>query len=114
MDVVVVPYAPEGHDYFSPLKLFEAMAMAKPVVGACVGQVPEVILDNVDGLLYEPGGAADLARKIESVFAMPDRGRGLGEAARAKVLDRYTWSRNAETVISIAKRLLVAPAGRTA
>ena len=39
MDVVVVPYPREGEPYFSPLKLFEGMAMAKPIVGARIGQV---------------------------------------------------------------------------
>jgi glycosyltransferase involved in cell wall biosynthesis len=112
MDVVVVPYAREGHEYFSPLKLFEAMAMAKPVVGACIGQVEAVISHGVDGLLYDPGDAADLARKIQAIFGMPDRGRALGVAARAKVLRRHTWRRNAETIVSIAQLLLSAPVGR--
>ncbi len=105
-DVIAVPYGDEGDPYFSPLKLFEAMAMAKPVVGARVGQVPLVVDDGVDGLLYQPGDAADLARKIAAIFERADKGAALGAAARAKVLAGYTWTRNAERIVRRAERLM--------
>lgn len=108
MDLVAVPYSNEDDPYFSPLKLFEAMAMAKPVVGARIGQVPLVLNDGADGLLYTPGDAADLARKIDKVFALPDRGAAMGAAARAAVARRYTWYRNAERIVERAESLLQA------
>ena len=106
MDLIAVPYAAGGDPYFSPIKLFEAMAVCKPVVGARVGQVAEVIDDGVNGLLYEPGDAADLATKIRQVFESADRGAGLGDEAQQSVLRWHTWRHNAERIISRAEVLM--------
>ena len=106
MDVVAVPYAPGGEQYFSPIKLFEAMASARPVVGANTGQVAKVIVDGESGLLYAPGSAQALADKIRAVVQMPEQGKSLGVAARQTVLKRYTWERNARTIVAVAQSLV--------
>jgi glycosyltransferase involved in cell wall biosynthesis len=105
MDVVVVPYSQEGDAYFSPLKLFEAMAMAKPVVGANLGQVAEILVHGETGCLYEPGSAEDLAKKITAVLEMTDGGARLGAAARQWVVENQTWERNAQRIEALAQSL---------
>jgi glycosyltransferase involved in cell wall biosynthesis len=110
MDVVVVPYSEEIDCYFSPLKLFEAMAMGKPVVGARIGQVAELLADGETGLLYEPGNARDLADKVRLALDLPDRGRKMGSAAREWVVGTRTWKRNAREIAAIATSLLEPPA----
>lgn len=109
MDVVVVPYSSEVDCYFSPLKLFEAMAMAKPVVGARIGQVAELVVDGETGLLYQPGDARDLAEKLRHVFDAADGGRKLGSAARAWIVATRTWHRNACEITRIAESLRERP-----
>ncbi len=103
MDIVVVPYPTHGETYFSPLKLFEAMAMAKPVVGARVGQVGELIIDNSTGVFYEPGNPHDLAGKLEQTLRREDRGAALGVAAREWVVANHTWDQNARRIVALAK-----------
>jgi glycosyltransferase involved in cell wall biosynthesis len=103
MDAVVVPYDKDGEAYFSPLKLFEAMAAARPVVGARVGQVAEVLRDGENGLLYEPGQPGDLAARLRELWERPDRGAELGAAARREVLARHTWRANAQRIVEQAE-----------
>ena len=104
-DVVAVPYSQHEDQYFSPLKLFEAMAMAKPVVGARIGQVQEVVRDGVSGRLYVPDDATDLAGKLREVLDLPDRGAAMGDAGRQQVLDNHTWVENARRIETVASRL---------
>jgi glycosyltransferase involved in cell wall biosynthesis/aminoglycoside phosphotransferase (APT) family kinase protein len=104
-DVVAVPYSHHEDQYFSPLKLFEAMAMAKPVVGARLGQVAQIIEDGVNGRLYEPDDAADLAAKLREVTSSPDRGAQLGEQALKLVLAEHTWEANGRRIEAVATRL---------
>lgn len=104
-DVVVVPYAKGGDAYFSPLKLFEAMAAAKPVVGARIGQVAEVLVHGESGLLYEPGEPADLAERIREILDSPGRGAELGAAARRSVVPGRSWQDNARRIAEIAREL---------
>jgi glycosyltransferase involved in cell wall biosynthesis len=106
MDVVAIPYSAGGDPYFSPLKLYEAMAMAKPIVGARIGQVAEVLADGETGLLYEPGDADDFAQQTRRIIEMPDRGAALGAAARERVLAARTWEHNARAITAVADRLL--------
>lgn len=106
MDVVVVPYARRADLYFSPLKLFEAMAMARPIVGARIGQVAEIIVEGGTGLLYDPGDASDLASKIEQIFSSPDRGARLGGNARERVVASHTWEQNARLVATLSQSLV--------
>jgi glycosyltransferase involved in cell wall biosynthesis len=106
MDVIVVPYSEEVDCYFSPLKLFEAMAIGKPVVGARIGQVAEVLVDGETGLLYEPGQARDLAARIRQALDLPDHGREMGAAARAWVVGTRTWEQNALEIERVATSLL--------
>jgi glycosyltransferase involved in cell wall biosynthesis len=103
MDVTVAPYAPDADGYFSPVKLFEYMAMARPVVAARVGQVEEVIEHGRTGWLYTPGDARQLAELIRLIADDPRLCRQAGTAARERVLAQHTWQRNAERVTAIAE-----------
>ncbi len=91
MDVAVAPYPPLEDFYFSPLKVFEYMAAGLPVVGSRIGQVEEIIRDDVTGVLVPPGDAAALAAALRELAAAPDKRRALGAAARRDVLAGHTW-----------------------
>jgi glycosyltransferase involved in cell wall biosynthesis len=52
-----------------PMVVLEAFACAKPVVGSRIGGIPELIKDGVDGYLFEPGNAEDLAAKLRTLLA---------------------------------------------
>jgi glycosyltransferase involved in cell wall biosynthesis len=103
-DVAVVPFSGVER-YFSPLKLFESMAMAKPIVAARMGQVTDFIAPDESGLLYEPGDASDLAACIRDVVSRPDRGASLGLAARQRVATDHTWTARAEKIVDLARTL---------
>ena len=105
MDVVVIPYAHEVETYFSPMKLFEAMAMGRPIVAARVGQLAEVLVHRTNGLLYAPNDERDLAAKISEAVQIPDGGARMGAAARQAVLNGHTWDRNARRIVDIARSL---------
>ena len=68
-----------GCAYFSPLKLFEYMAAGRAVVASRVGQVAEVVVDGVTGLLFEPGNLADLASCIRRLRNNAALRKELGE-----------------------------------
>lgn len=47
----------------------EAMALNKPVIGAAIGGIPEMVINNYTGLLFEPGNIKQLAECIQLLFA---------------------------------------------
>ena len=54
-----------------PLVIHEAFSAGRPVIASRLGAIPESIRDGVDGLLFEPGDAADLARTLQRCIDEP-------------------------------------------
>jgi glycosyltransferase involved in cell wall biosynthesis len=105
MAVAVAPFAANEEFYFSPLKLFEYMAVGKPVVASRLGQIERVIRPGVTGLLARPGDARDWADKIERLRRDLALRKKLGLAATQEAA-RHTWEQNARRVTACAEPLL--------
>jgi glycosyltransferase involved in cell wall biosynthesis len=90
--------------WWSPLKLFEYMAMGKPVVTSKVG----VIGDYIDGagLTYKEGDVNDLASKLLKLLEDEEFSKELGEAGRQKVLKNYNWENQARKILEIYQQIL--------
>jgi alpha-1,6-mannosyltransferase len=71
------------------LVIVEAMACGRPVVGVRAGAIHELIDERV-GELAAPDDPASLAAAIRRLYERDIE--ALGAAARARVLQRYTWS----------------------
>jgi len=93
-DMLVSPHVPnpDGSPFFgSPTKLFEYMAMGKPIVASALGQIAEVLENKKTALLVEPGNVSELAEGIVTLLENPKVGKYLGMNARKEVCDKYTW-----------------------
>ncbi len=81
--------------YISPLKLFDYMACAKPVIASNMGQISTVIDDNINGMLTD-NTAEDIIDKILECKKNPKKAMDIGEKARKAVVDYYNWDRAAQ------------------
>jgi glycosyltransferase involved in cell wall biosynthesis len=80
LDVLVVPSLwPEN----SPLVIHEAFMRCVPVVGARIGGVPELVRDNVNGLLYDPFSTESLHACLQRLIDDRDLVHTLGAHASA-------------------------------
>jgi len=73
------------------LTLLEAMASGTPVVASALGGVPEIVEDGVTGFLVPPGDVDALRDRLAYLLDRPRVAAAMGEAARARVLERFTW-----------------------
>lgn len=73
----------------SPYSVLEAMAAGVPVVSTTVGAIPEMVPDQVAGILVAPGDHRSLGRAIADLLDDGDRRQRMGAAARARVLERF-------------------------
>jgi glycosyltransferase involved in cell wall biosynthesis len=111
MDVAVIPYPPLDPFYFSPLKLFECMAVGRPVVAAALGQITEVVEHGKTGWLYPAGDIDKLAEGIHTLLHRPEFAARIGNSARQAVLSRYTWRAVTGEVAAIATNLITKNTG---
>jgi glycosyltransferase involved in cell wall biosynthesis len=90
-DVVVIPQkknlATVGQ---IPAKVFDAMAMAKPIVSTDVSDMKD-ILDGC-GWVVKPGSPAAIAEAIRDVLGDPVRAEEMGKKARIKCIEKYNWA----------------------
>jgi glycosyltransferase involved in cell wall biosynthesis len=103
-DVIAVP------SHVEPLgnATLEAMAAARPVIGARVGGIPEMVVDGVTGLLVPSRDARRLAEAIEVLVRDPARAEGLGRAARRRAQEHFGVRAHADRVQSAYDRVLEA------
>ena len=103
-DVVVVPQR-ESSDTRGqvPAKLFDAMALGRPVVSTRVSMIPE-ILDGC-GLLVEPGDVDALSAAIARLLDHPDQARALGAAARRRAVERYSFASARRALFPLVERV---------
>ncbi len=93
--------------YASPLKLFEYMAMAKPILAPASANISEVLTADHDSLLFAQDNEGAFRKNLLALVSKPDLRMRLGAAAR-KTLETqdYTWAGNAGRVERIAESLL--------
>jgi glycosyltransferase involved in cell wall biosynthesis len=91
----------------APLSLVEAFAYGKPVIGARIGGIPEMIDDGVNGLLFEPGNMEDLKDKLALAMSLSDvKIRKMGKAAREKVESEYNAELHYERLVAVYQRAI--------
>lgn len=87
-DILVIPQRnttdTEGQ---IPAKLFDAMAMAKPIITTAISDIPEVLGGN--GYLIEPENPDQLAQTIEHIFSHPEEALLKGKKARKRCQELY-------------------------
>jgi glycosyltransferase involved in cell wall biosynthesis len=86
--------------------LLESMAAGAPTVATRVGGTPEAIVDEVTGLLVEPGDSSPLAAAVARLLEDPAFARGLGDAARKAIVDRYSVDKMVRATESLYLTLL--------
>ena len=93
----------------APMMLLEAMALGKPVVGARIGGIPEVVIEGHTGWLFTSGRVDELAERLASVKALPDAQLAdMGRAAREHVEQVFSRQRYLDAMLALYARLGVA------
>jgi glycosyltransferase involved in cell wall biosynthesis len=76
--------------------LLDAMACARPIVATTAGGIPEIVQDEVNGLLVPPRDHHALAAAIVRVLKDRDLRQRMGDAGFARVSERFTVERMVE------------------
>jgi glycosyltransferase involved in cell wall biosynthesis len=96
-DLVLLTSDTEG----MPGVLLEGAAAGLPVVATRVGGVPECVTDGETGLLVASGDERGLAEAVVGLLRDPDRRRRMGEAGRARTLERFSLGRVAASYLEL-------------
>ncbi|MGH9919687.1 MAG: glycosyltransferase [Nitrososphaerales archaeon] len=115
-NILVSPHVPlEDEPFFgSPTKLFEYMAIGRPIVASRLEQIAEILRDGTTAQLVDPADERALADSVLQVVARSDKGAGLGRAARRTLESEHTWTRRAERILERVGLEVLGPEGNLA
>jgi glycosyltransferase involved in cell wall biosynthesis len=95
--------------FTSPLKLFEYMAAGRPIVASDLPSIREILSDNRNALLVEPGNPQALTAAVRRLKEDPALGARIARQALDDV-QQYTWERRAERLDSLFAQIIEAGA----
>ena len=100
--IAVTPSVYEGFG----LPAAEAMACGVPVVGTTAGALPEVIENNVTGILVPPRSPQALVGTIQTLLDDPDLRQKMGAAGVERVRHNFTWQKSAKATIDVYNEVI--------
>lgn len=87
-----------------PIKIFEAMAMAKPVIGTAVSDLPQIL--ESCGRVVPPNNPSALAEAIRDLFDNSQLACEYGQRAREKCIREYSREATSATLLGIMDLVL--------
>lgn len=101
-DVLVLPSYKEG----LPMVILEAMACKTAIISTNVGGIPNVISNNVNGLLFTPGRIDELERAVNELMTNNELYERIVENAYKDYLNEYQLDAVFPQLIKIYKGVL--------
>ncbi len=86
--------------------ILDAMACGKAVVATAAGGIPEVVVDDVTGLLVPPRDDVAMAEAIVRLLREPNRRARLGAAGRRRVEEAFSADRMVRETLAVYEDLL--------
>lgn len=90
----------------APLSILESYALGKPVIGARIGGIPELLIEDETGWSFTSGDIPDLGKVLARIASMPDAMLSAkGRNARELVERQFTRLRYASALLSLYSEL---------
>ena len=90
----------------NPRCIVESYALGKPVIGARIGGIPELVRDNETGLTFESGNSEDLRSKIQYLLNNQDSIREMGKKGRNHVVQELNAEKHYKILLDIYQRII--------
>ena len=90
----------------NPRTVIESFALGKPVLGARIGGIPELVKDGKTGYTFESGSVNDLRSKINLLIEDPNEAIKMGQAARKHVETEFCSERHYIGLTNIYERAI--------
>ncbi|MHA1250026.1 MAG: glycosyltransferase family 4 protein [Candidatus Helarchaeota archaeon] len=101
--VIIVPSI---YHESSPNVILEAMSIGTPVIASSVGGIPELIINNYDGILINNITPKKLAEKILFIYKNEEFRNNLAKNARQKITNKFSWEKRANHFIECYNKVL--------
>lgn len=111
-DICVAPYQHRaliktGHNtsrWISPMKIFEYMAVQKPMICSKLHVIEEILMHERDALLLPASNEEKWAEAVDFLAESPEYAEKLTQNAFERLKDHYTWDRRVDAIFDFYVR----------
>lgn len=89
-----------------PYSIIEALTIGKPVIGANIGGIPELVRDGENGFTYEYNNVQELAKQMKKLFEDADLVKHMGENAKQKAKEMYSKDKYYDKIIKLYEEVV--------
>lgn len=101
-DLIVLPHT----DVSLSGVAWVALGFGRPVVGTCVGGLPDLVEEGVNGFLVPPDSPAALSQAILRALRDPEQLGRMGARAGERFHTRHNWTKTAVETLALYRRLM--------
>lgn len=98
---------------FIPSKMFEMMAMAKPIVGSVRGEAADILRRSGGALVVEPEDSRAIAQAILRLYHNQGEARAMGKLGRDFVVENYSRRSLAANYLGVIEEAIQQYPGRS-
>ncbi|RKQ42310.1 glycosyltransferase involved in cell wall biosynthesis [Roseivirga pacifica] len=114
-DILIAPYKTEVFvkeesnsnniaKWMSPLKIFEYMAVQKPIITSDLEVIREVLKNNESAILCNPDNLQEWVNAINLLSSNPLEASKIAENAYRTFTNEFTWSKRAKNILNFIDR----------
>lgn len=105
-DIGVLATNAEVHGEGISNAILEYMAVEKSVVATIGGGTDEIVVDNVTGILIQPGSTNEMTNHLIQLLDDNDKATKMGQAGRARVFEFFSLDKMTESYFELYQNLL--------
>ena len=88
-----------------PLVVLEAMASGRAVIGSRIGGIPELVVENETGLLFNPRETNELSEKIIHLLLDREMAERMGRSGRKRVERKFSAEVHVRRILDLYCKL---------
>lgn len=89
-----------------PYSIIEALTIGKPVIGANIGGIPELVRNGENGFTYEYNNVQELAKQMKKLFEDADLVKHMGENAKQNAKEMYSKDKYYDEIIKLYEEVV--------
>jgi glycosyltransferase involved in cell wall biosynthesis len=102
---MIIPHNVMRYNTNYPIKTFEYMAAAMPVIASKHGESARFIQEAQAGIAVDPINTKEVADAIRWVLDHPEEASEMGKRGRKLVLEKYNWEKESNTLIELYRKI---------
>lgn len=103
-DIAVLPHF---NDYGSPMKIFEYMSMAKPVIVPRAENIEESMEDGKEGIMFEERDIKGLVNALVTVLKNDNLRIQMGIKGRENICTKNNWMKKGEAILQLYEKVRI-------